>query len=73
LCGSVPHAELDERVDAVLDQIARTGPVARAAVKRELNQRLPTADVGLFFARSARRRCRGDAGVRREASTGLAR
>jgi len=22
----VPHAELDERVDAVLDQIARTGP-----------------------------------------------
>jgi enoyl-CoA hydratase/carnithine racemase len=45
----VPHDELDERVDAVIAQIALTGPVARAAVKREINQRLPVADVGLFF------------------------
>jgi enoyl-CoA hydratase/carnithine racemase len=45
----VPHDELDERVDAVIAQIARTGPAARAAVKRELNQRLPPVDVGLFF------------------------
>jgi enoyl-CoA hydratase/carnithine racemase len=44
----VPHAELDARVDGVLANIARTGPAARAAVKRELNQRLPAADVGLF-------------------------
>jgi enoyl-CoA hydratase/carnithine racemase len=44
----VPHDELDEHVDGVLAQIARTGPQARAAVKRELNQRLPTADVALF-------------------------
>jgi enoyl-CoA hydratase/carnithine racemase len=44
----VPHEELDARVDAVLAQIARTGPAARAAVKREINQRLPVADVGLF-------------------------
>jgi enoyl-CoA hydratase/carnithine racemase len=44
----VPHDELDDHVDAVIDQIARTGPQARAAVKRELNQRLPPVDVGLF-------------------------
>jgi enoyl-CoA hydratase/carnithine racemase len=44
----VPHHQLDEHVEAVIAQIARTGPQARAAVKRELNQRLPTADVGLF-------------------------
>ena len=44
----VPHADLDQHVDDVLAQIGRTGPAARAAVKRELNQRLPTADVGLF-------------------------
>ena len=44
----VPHADLDAHVDDVLTQIGRTGPAARAAVKRELNQRLPTADVGLF-------------------------
>jgi enoyl-CoA hydratase/carnithine racemase len=44
----VPHAELDTRVDEVLANIGRTGPAARAAVKRELNQRLPAADVGLF-------------------------
>jgi enoyl-CoA hydratase len=45
----VPHDELDDHVEEVLAQIARTGPKARAAVKRELNQRLPTADVALFF------------------------
>ena len=33
---------------SVLAQIARTGPQARAAVKRELNQRLPPVDVALF-------------------------
>ena len=44
----VPHEELDARVDAVLAQIARTGPAARVAVKRELNQRLPAPDVALF-------------------------
>jgi enoyl-CoA hydratase/carnithine racemase len=44
----VPHDELDARVDAVLAQIALTGPRARAALKRDLNQRLPVADVGIF-------------------------
>ncbi len=45
----VPHDELDATVDAVLAQVARTGPAARAAVKRDLNTRLPQPDVPLFF------------------------
>jgi enoyl-CoA hydratase len=44
----VPHEELDAHVEWVLEQIALTGPAARAAVKRDLNARLPTTDVGLF-------------------------
>jgi enoyl-CoA hydratase len=44
----VPHDELDAAVDEVIAQIAATGPGARAAVKRDLNQRLPLADVALF-------------------------
>ncbi|MBV9952755.1 MAG: enoyl-CoA hydratase/isomerase family protein [Acidimicrobiia bacterium] len=45
----VSHDELDAAVDGVIAQIAATGPGARAAVKRDLNQRLPLADVALFF------------------------
>jgi enoyl-CoA hydratase/carnithine racemase len=45
----VPHEELDAAVDEVIAQVAATGPAARAAVKRDLNQRLPLADVALFF------------------------
>lgn len=45
----VPHDELDDAVAAALAAIARTGPAARTAVKRDLNQRLPAADVALFF------------------------
>jgi enoyl-CoA hydratase/carnithine racemase len=44
----VPHDQLDGEVEALIAQIARTGPQARAAVKRELNQRLPPVDVALF-------------------------
>ncbi|HEX8804507.1 MAG TPA: enoyl-CoA hydratase/isomerase family protein [Acidimicrobiales bacterium] len=44
----VPHDQLDAHVDEVLAGIARTGPRARTAVKREINRRLPAADVGLF-------------------------
>jgi enoyl-CoA hydratase/carnithine racemase len=44
----VPHHQLDEHVESVIAQIARTGPQARAAVKRELNGRLAPPDVGLF-------------------------
>ena len=52
----VPHDELDARVDAVLAQIARTGPAARAAVKRDLNQRLPAPTSACSSGRSARPR-----------------
>ena len=44
----VAHDELDAHTDWVLAQIAATGPAARAAIKRDLNQRLPAADIGLF-------------------------
>jgi len=44
----VPHDELDEATAAALDGIARTGPAARAAVKKDLNGQLRPADVGLF-------------------------
>ncbi|HMK62067.1 MAG TPA: enoyl-CoA hydratase/isomerase family protein [Acidimicrobiales bacterium] len=45
----VSHDELDAAVTTVLEEIAATGPAARAAVKRDLNARLPVPDVALFF------------------------
>ncbi len=45
----VPHEELDAATADVLAAIGRTGPAARAAVKREINQRLPRPDVQMFF------------------------
>ena len=45
----VPAAELDARVDWALEQIALTGPDARAAIKRDINARLPMVDTGLFI------------------------
>jgi enoyl-CoA hydratase/carnithine racemase len=44
----VPHAELDTHVGWALEQIRSTGPSARAVLKREINGRLPAADLGLF-------------------------
>ena len=44
----VPHEELDAHVDDLIERIASTGPAARSAVKRDLNKRLPQADVDLF-------------------------
>lgn len=44
----VPHDELAERTDWVLEQISATGPDARAAIKRDLNARLPQHDTGMF-------------------------
>ncbi|MFN3217253.1 MAG: enoyl-CoA hydratase/isomerase family protein [Acidimicrobiales bacterium] len=44
----VPHDELDTHVAWVLEQISATGPEARAAIKGELNRRLPAGDVELF-------------------------
>ena len=45
----VPAAELDARVNWALEQIALTGPDARAAIKRDINARLPMVDIGLFI------------------------
>lgn len=44
----VPHDRLDAEVDRVLAAIALTGPRARAAIKRDLNRRLPAHDTQLF-------------------------
>jgi enoyl-CoA hydratase len=50
LVGAVVAPELlDSHVDWVLDQVALTGPAARADVKRDLNGRLPAMDYGMFF------------------------
>ena len=49
LVGEVaPHDQLDERVDWVLQQVSRSGPSARALMKREINRSLPPADPSLF-------------------------
>ena len=37
----VPHDELDEHVDWVLDQVSRMAPKATAMVKDDINRRLP--------------------------------
>lgn len=44
----VPHEELEARTEWALEQISLTGPNARAAIKRDLNARLPQYDTGLF-------------------------
>lgn len=44
----VPHEELAARTEWVLEQISATGPEARAAIKRDLNSRLPQHDTGMF-------------------------
>jgi enoyl-CoA hydratase/carnithine racemase len=44
----VPHDELDATVDAALEQIRRTGPAARAVLKRDLNRVLAPHDVEAF-------------------------
>jgi len=44
----VPHDELEAQTEWVLEQISLTGPKTRAAIKRDLNARLPMSDTGLF-------------------------
>lgn len=44
----VPHEQLDRRVAELLAQVRRTGPKARAAVKRQINRGLAEPDVDLF-------------------------
>jgi enoyl-CoA hydratase/carnithine racemase len=44
----VADADLDDRIAWVLDQIRRTGPSARAVMKRDINGRLRPGDPGLL-------------------------
>lgn len=44
----VPHAQLDEHVEWVLEQIRLTGPRARMLVKDEINRQLPAVDMNVF-------------------------
>jgi enoyl-CoA hydratase len=44
----VPHDELDAKVEWALEQISRTGPSARAVLKRDINSHLRPADMSLF-------------------------
>jgi enoyl-CoA hydratase/carnithine racemase len=44
----VPHEQLDAEVDRALAAISRTGPLARATIKRDINRRLPAHDTDLM-------------------------
>jgi len=44
----VAHDALGERVASLLDRVRATGPAARAALKRDINGRLPAGDPSLF-------------------------
>ncbi len=44
----LPHEELPVHVEWVLEQIRLTGPAARAAVKQDINRRLPPFDIPMF-------------------------
>jgi enoyl-CoA hydratase/carnithine racemase len=46
----VPHEGLSEHVDWVLEQIRLTGPLARAAVKQDINRHIPNFDIPMFAA-----------------------
>ncbi|WTW99913.1 enoyl-CoA hydratase/isomerase family protein [Streptomycetaceae bacterium NBC_01309] len=45
----VPHDDLEAATERALEAVARTGPRARAAVKRDINQRLPAPDIAMFL------------------------
>lgn len=46
----VPHDCLQSEVDALLSQVRKTGPAARAAVKREMARALPPVDVTGYWS-----------------------
>ncbi|MEB4212168.1 enoyl-CoA hydratase/isomerase family protein [Mycobacterium sp. 94-17] len=46
----VPHDSLTSEVDALLARVRKTGPVARAAVKREMSRALPPVDVTGYWS-----------------------
>jgi len=46
----VPHDSLKSEVDALLARVRKTGPAARAAVKREMARALPPVDVTGYWS-----------------------
>jgi enoyl-CoA hydratase/carnithine racemase len=46
----VPHASLESETEALLDRVRKTGPAARAAMKREMWRSLPPVDVSAYWA-----------------------
>jgi len=44
----VAHDQLGAEIETILGQIKLTGPQARAAVKRDMNRRLPQFDIAMF-------------------------
>jgi enoyl-CoA hydratase/carnithine racemase len=46
----VPHDSLESEVDALLARVRKTGPAARAAVKREMARALPPVDVTGYWS-----------------------
>ncbi|OBI85696.1 enoyl-CoA hydratase/isomerase family protein [Mycobacterium asiaticum] len=46
----VAHDNLRDEVDALLDRVRKTGPAARAAVKREMARALPAVDVSGYWS-----------------------
>ncbi|MGN6337861.1 enoyl-CoA hydratase/isomerase family protein [Mycobacterium sp.] len=51
LVGKVaPHDNLRSEVEALLERVRKTGPAARAAVKREMARALPSVDVTGYWS-----------------------
>jgi enoyl-CoA hydratase/carnithine racemase len=46
----VPHESLASEADALLDRVRKTGPAARAAMKREMWRALPAVDVAGYWS-----------------------
>jgi enoyl-CoA hydratase/carnithine racemase len=46
----VPHESLEAETDALLERVRKTGPGARAAMKREMARALPAVDVAGYWA-----------------------
>lgn len=46
----VQHNSLESETEALLDRVRRTGPAARAAMKREMWRALPPVDVSSYWA-----------------------
>jgi enoyl-CoA hydratase/carnithine racemase len=46
----VPHDSLESETEALIERVRRTGPAARAAIKREMWRALPPVDVSGYWA-----------------------